>query len=191
MIFKFGSCVYNTWRVERGSVRPHSWYDSIGGIRQQAIIWHQATSHYWKQWWPRSTTPYVITRLVTQLTLNTLRQRQNGRHFPDDIFKCISLNENVWIAIKISLNFVPRGPINNIPALVQIMAWGWPGHKPLTEPMMVCLLTHICVTRPQWVKQLHNLFSKYNFMSKYCSIYIYIYIIVIFLFQTGPKTMND
>ena len=77
--------------------------------------------------------------------------RQNGRHFPDDISKCIFLNENVWIAIKISLNCVPSGQINNIPPLVQIMAWRRPGDKPLSEPMMVCLLTHICVTRPQWV----------------------------------------
>ena len=43
-------------------------------------------------------------------------------------------------------------PINNIPALVQIMAWHRPGNKPLPEPMMVRLPTHICVTRPQWVK---------------------------------------
>ena len=43
------------------------------------------------------------------------------------------------------------GPINIIPALVQIMAWRRPGDKPLSEPMMVSLLTHICVTRPQWV----------------------------------------
>ena len=85
--------------------------------------------------------------------LNTLRPRQNGRHFPDDSFKWIFLNENVWILINISLKFVPRGPINNIPTLVQIMAWRWPGDKPLSEPMMVTLLTHICVTRPQWVKQ--------------------------------------
>ena len=83
--------------------------------------------------------------------LNTLRPRQNGRHFADDIFKCIILNENVWIPIKISLEFVPKGPINNIPALVQIMAWRRPGDKPLSEPMMVGLPTHICVTRPQWV----------------------------------------
>ena len=41
----------------------------------------------------------------------------NGRHFPDDIFKCIFLNENVLISIKISLKFVPKGQINNIPAL--------------------------------------------------------------------------
>ena len=45
-----------------------------------------------------------------------------------------------------------RGLINNIPALVQIMAWRRPGDKPLFEPMVVSLLTHICVTRPQWVK---------------------------------------
>ena len=31
------------------------------------------------------------------------------------------------------------------------MAWRRPGDKPLSEPMMVILLTHICVTRPQWV----------------------------------------
>ena len=54
--------------------------------------------------------------------VNTLRPRQDGRHFPDDIFKCISLNENVWLSIEISLKFVRKGSINNIPALFQIMA---------------------------------------------------------------------
>ena len=82
---------------------------------------------------------------------NTLRPRQNGRHFADDTFKRIFLNENVRISIKISLKFVPKCPINNIPALVQIMAWRRPGDKPLSEPMMISLPTHICVTRPQWV----------------------------------------
>ena len=76
---------------------------------------------------------------LATLAFNTSRPEQNGRHFADDIFKCIFLNENVWIPIKISLKFVPKGPINNIPALV---------------PVMVRLLTHICVTRPQWVKPL-------------------------------------
>ena len=82
-----------------------------------------------------------------------MRQRQNGRHFTDDTFKCIFLNENVRISIKISLEAVPKGPITNIPALIQIMAWHWPGNKPFSEPMMPKLLTHICVTRPQWVKE--------------------------------------
>ena len=84
---------------------------------------------------------------------NTLRPRQNGRHFPDNIFKCIFLFVNVWSWIKISLKFVPKVRINNIPVLIQIMAWRRIGDKPLSEPIMVNLVTHICVTRPQWVKR--------------------------------------
>ena len=83
--------------------------------------------------------------------INTLRPRQNGRRFADDTFKHIFLNKNVRISIKISLKFVPKGPINNNPALVQIMAWRRLGDKPLSEPMMDSLPTHICVTRPQWI----------------------------------------
>ena len=87
-------------------------------------------------------------------SLNTLKPRQNGRHFADAIFKCIFLNENVWTSLKISLKFVPNVGINKIPALVQIMAWRRPGDKPLSEPMIVRLPTHICVARPQWVNTL-------------------------------------
>ena len=68
---------------------------------------------------------------------------KNGRHFPDDIFQYIFLNENEWISIKISLKFVPKGPINNIPASDQIMAWRRLGDKPLSEPMVVRLPTHM------------------------------------------------
>ena len=82
---------------------------------------------------------------------NTLRPRQNRRHFADDIFRCNFFNENVSISIKISLKFVPKGPINNIPSLVQIMAWRRPGDKPLSEPIVVNLPTHVCFTRPQWI----------------------------------------
>ena len=76
--------------------------------------------------------------------VNTLRRRQNGRHFPDDIFKWIFLNENVIILSKISLKFVPRAAINNVPALVQIMVWCRTGDKPLSEQMMVSLLRYMC-----------------------------------------------
>ena len=55
----------------------------------------------------------------------------------DDIFECIFFNENVYILLNISLKFVPTVRIDNIPALVQIMAWRRPGDKPLFEPMMV------------------------------------------------------
>ena len=90
--------------------------------------------------------------------LNTLRPRQDGRHFADDIFTCIFSNENCCILIKFSLKYVRKGPIDNNPALFQIMARRRPGDKPLSEPMMVSLLTHICVTRPQWVKSWAQLF---------------------------------
>ena len=61
--------------------------------------------------------------------LNTLRPRQNGRRFTDDTFKRIFLNENFRILIKISLKFVPKGPINNNQSLVQTMAWRRWGDK--------------------------------------------------------------
>ena len=95
-------------------------------------------------WYVSSETGWTECNLI-----NSLRPRQNGRHFADDIFKSILLNENIWMSINISLKYVPKGPINYIPALVQIMAWRRPGDKPLSEPMMVSLLTHICITRPR------------------------------------------
>ena len=110
------------------------------------------------KWMPGYSCPYDTTLGTRESSrssiklVNSLRPRQNGRHFADDTFKRIFLNENIRISIEISLKFVPSGPINNIPALVQIMAWRRPGDKPLSEPVMARLLTHICVTRSQWVK---------------------------------------
>ena len=85
-----------------------------------------------------SNTSFICVKVSWQLDLitygtNTLRPRQNGPHFADDTFKRIFFNENIGISIKILLKFVPKGPINNIPALVQVMAWRRPGDKPLTE----------------------------------------------------------
>ena len=80
----------------------------------------------------------AIVKTTFSNAFNTLRPIQNGRHFPDDIFEYIFLNEIVLLLIKISLKFVPKCSINNIPSLVQIMAWHRPGDKPFSEPMMVC-----------------------------------------------------
>ena len=68
----------------------------------------------------------TIDAYMGQWTRSQLRLRQNGCHFADKIFKCIFLNENVWILLKILLKFVPEVWINNIPALVQVMALHWP-----------------------------------------------------------------
>ena len=87
------------------------------------------------------------------MAVKTSRPRQNGRHFVNFSSKFILSNKSISTSINISLNFVPGGQINNISAVVQIMAWHRPGDKPLSEKKMINLLTHRCVTRPQWVKQ--------------------------------------
>ena len=69
----------------------------------------------------------IIQDDLTEIHKNRFRPRQNGRHFPDDIFKCIFLNEYVCISITISPKFVPKGPIEYIPSFVQIMIW----HRPV------------------------------------------------------------
>ena len=104
--------------------------------RRQAIIWTNDVGLL---------THICLTR---PQWVNTLRPRQNGRHFEDETFKHIFWNEYVWIATQFSLKYVPKGPINNIATLFQIMTWRWLGDKPLPEPTMANLLTHICVTRP-------------------------------------------
>ena len=104
------------------------------------------------------------------MLVNTLGQRRYGHYFTNDIFKCIFFNENDGILTNISLKFILKGQINNISALVQMMAWHRLGDKPLSKPMMFSLLTHVCSTRPQWVKEgpddrlLH--LSEWNTMQK-------------------------
>ena len=114
--------------------------------------------------WCFSTRASVATVLSTHdfafPAINTFRPRQNGCHFADDTFKRIFLWENVRISIEISLNFVLKSPIDNIPTLFQIMAWRRTGDKPLSEAMTVSLLTHICVARPQWVNWLTQRFRQ-------------------------------
>ena len=117
---------------------------------------HMSRPDTWRGLWAISPSAATV--------FNPLRPRQNGRHFADDIFKSIFLNENVWIQTKISLKFVPKGPINNIPALVQIMAWRRPGDKPLSEPMMVGLPTRICVGRPQWINMQERISKSWTFV---------------------------
>ena len=74
--------------------------------------------------------------------LNSLRPRQNDRHFTDGIFKFLLMNENIWISPKILLKFVPMVSMSNIPVLIQIMAWRRPGDKPLCESIVFSLLKH-------------------------------------------------
>ena len=91
-------------------------------------------------------------------SINTLMPRRNRQYFADDVLKRIFFNDKVWFSITISLKFVAKGRINNVPTSVRIMAWWRQGDKPLSGPMMASFLTHICVMRPQWV----NFQSEWN-----------------------------
>ena len=150
------------------------------------MAWRRpGVSHYLDQWWLvywriyaslglnelmyLSTCTHTMLKhlsvnkeLFKKYSFNTLRPKQNGHHFADDICKWLFLNENVWIPIKISLTFVPLGLINNIPVLVQIMAWRRPGDKPSSEPILVSLRTHVCVTRPRWVNSSFRTYSNHR-----------------------------
>ena len=128
-------------------IRQNWLSQSFGAVMQQAITCPMLTKIY------SSNRPDNKISFTIMLAINSLRPRQNGHHFADDNFKRIFLNKNVWVSIEISLKFVPKGRINNILSLVQIMVWRRLG-KPLTEPMMGRLPTHICVARPQWVNML-------------------------------------
>ena len=88
-----------------------------------------------------------------------LRPRQNCCHFAD-ISKYIFLKVNVWILLRIPLKFVSMVQINIVLALVQIMGWCRPGDKPLSETMMMIVLTQICVTRPPWITKYFPCYAK-------------------------------
>ena len=68
---------------------------------------------------------YIVRmdELQHSLIVNSSPPGQNGRHFADDVSRCISMNKKFCILITISLKFLPKGPIDNSPALVSIMAW--------------------------------------------------------------------
>ena len=90
---------------------------------------------------------YMMDRVIPWLLFEwnhlTHLPGQNGRCFSSDTFNCIFMNEKFCILIQISLDFVPKGPINNKSALVHVMAWRQTGDKPLLEPRLD--LVHRCI----------------------------------------------
>ena len=82
----------------------------------QVMAWcHQATSHYLNQCWLSPLSPYSVAR---PQWLNSSPLDKMAAILADDIFKCIFLNENDKIQIRMSLKLVPWSPIDNKPALV-------------------------------------------------------------------------
>ena len=117
------------------------------------IIFCPSFFHWKLSKWQVSVQPMtnISIKIITFL-FNLSPPGQNGHHFADDTFKCIFLNENVRISIKISLKFVPKGPIDNKAALVQVMAWRSTGDKPLPESMLTQFTDAYMRHYGRWVK---------------------------------------
>ena len=86
------------------------WY--ITYIFDDFIKWNRATFNL------GSTGSLGSTAYYISIPFNS-SSRWNGRRFVDDIFKCISLNETIWISIKISLKSAPKGRIDKRWALIR------------------------------------------------------------------------
>ena len=91
--------------------------------------------------------------ISVRVNINSSPPEKNGCHFADDIFRCIFVYEKFCILIKISLKFVLKGPIDNNPALVQILAWRRIGDKPLFEPMLTQITDAYMRHLGRWIKQ--------------------------------------
>ena len=89
-------------------------------------MWMQLLIHVFHTVYGKGSRPHEVreeTTLYTDLChnftgilVNSSPSGQNGRHFADDSFKGTFMNEKVFISIRISLKFVPKGSINNNPA---------------------------------------------------------------------------
>ena len=126
---------FNTPRAEEN--REFDFCQASNGVSTSGCTFATTT---WYIVFTPSSFPGTYDTPCVNILINT-RLRQNDRHCPGDNFKHISLNGSVGILIKVLLKIVPRGPINNI----------MDGAKPLSEQMMVWILTQICVVRPQGV----------------------------------------
>ena len=77
--------------------------------------------------------PYLLTHCWDKMAANFLMTSSNA-------FSWMKIYK---FRLGFPWKFVAKGPIDNIPALVQIMVWHQPD-KPLSETMMASLLTYMC-----------------------------------------------
>ena len=118
---------YNQWQIQQNTIQMHTWvfhWHFQSGNKPLAVPMMTKTFDATLQ--HISMMPLVLTHWgqdkMAAISQTTLR--------------CIFLNENVTISIKISLKLVPKDSINDIPSMIQIMVWRWPSDKPLSEPVM-------------------------------------------------------
>ena len=142
----------NCWFQWTGLTKKICFHDYFLNSKTLTVSWDQWVAAFFETLGLYCICHEVFTWFSRFVYLNTFGAETNGHHF-DTTFKLIFLNDNCGILIPISLKFVPKGPVHNNTALVQVMAWCQIGDKPLSEPKMVFhLLMLRCVTQSIWVK---------------------------------------
>ena len=106
----------------------------------QLMAWCcQTTMHYPSQSWPRSMSPYGVIRPQWVKGIHALPGHNVLTHHPLDIIY-FQMNFHEWKVLYFDNNFTDvcsyKSPIDNNPALAQIMAWRRIGDKPLSEPVL-------------------------------------------------------
>ena len=122
LMFSFICAWTNGWVNNRvaGDLRRHLTHYCV------TVMWHFCFSVYWML-------SVLLLLGILNHAFNSSPSGQNGHHFADDDFKCILVKEKFCTWTTISLKFVPKGTIDNIPAFVKVMAWCRTGNKPLSE----------------------------------------------------------
>ena len=86
-------------------------------VAAMEVLRHFVTIIYYSWNWER------LVTIIHLISIINLRPRQNGRHFADKTVSFFFLYEISWICSKFHGCCLSTGPINNKPALVQIMVW--------------------------------------------------------------------
>ena len=123
-IFSIPCVIALRWTPKTSMMICQYWFRwLLGAVRHQAITWSNIDQVLWHHMSSPNDNEsnkldggfrsvcFIHTCMVANF--NTLRPRHNRRNFADDIFKCIFLNENVWIPTKVPLKFVPKCPIDS------------------------------------------------------------------------------
>ena len=101
------------------NIQNDSWFLHSQFCRQsQGSRCLTSYSHIDWRIWHGNDKAIEVSVLVLTIPGNSSPPGQNGCHFADGIFRCIFVNEKFCTLIKISLKFVPKGSIENNPALV-------------------------------------------------------------------------
>ena len=134
----------------------------------------------------------VIKRYHRRSIVTTFRPSQ-------DVSNVISWTRMYRFLLRFHWSLLPMGSVKYVSALVQIMTWHRPCNRPLTEPMMVIFLTHMCITWPLLLnnrtmlirRRLQNYCKHFGEKHSLSSLYNSRGAFFVNLFQTYAFTKND